>query len=157
MHDCRLALGIDESADPVVEMLDASDRRKLVENLRENLWGRRGGEQCLAGADTACIAVLRANFVRAPISSSHRIDVVRLAMALGGPRSMERLLMTNGSVDDRIAAAARMPTDSVLRRWVSHAHDSRNPSDDMSMGIAASSLGWVLIFGALAFRSSRWR
>jgi len=157
MHDCRLALGITESADPVVELLDASDRRKLVESLREELWGRRGGEQCRSGVDTACIAVLRSNFVRAPISSRHRIDVVRLAMALGGAQSMERLLMTTGSVDERLAAAARMPTDSVLRRWVSRARNARKASDDMSLGIAASSLGWVLILGAMALRSSRWR
>lgn len=158
IRDCRLALDITESVDPVVETLDASDRRKLVQDLREeNMWGRRGGEDCVRGSDSACIAFLRVNHIRAPISSSHRIDVVRLAMALGGPRSMERLLMTNGSVDDRIAAAAHMPTDAVLRRWVSRARDARKASDDMSLGIAASSLGWVLILGAMALRSSRWR
>ena len=158
--DCRLTLGLTEAADPVVDLFDAADRRKIVEEMRRNWWGRidaAAGDECLAGKDAQCIAVLRGPYFRPPVAAEHHLNIVRLAIALGGPKAMERMLTTKGSIDDRIAAAARVPTDSVLRVWVARARDTRNASADMSLGIAATSFGWILICGAMAFRGSRWR
>jgi hypothetical protein len=160
VRDCRVALGITESADPAVEWYHAADRRKLVERLRRNDYGGSdpvATDACLAGSDSACVSILRNLPLPTPVSSNQRINIVRLAISLGGSGAMERLLLTPGAVDARIAAAARMPTDSVVQLWVARARSARTVSDDMSPGIAASSIGWILLCGALAFRSSRWR
>jgi hypothetical protein len=160
VHDCRLSLGITESADPALDWFDAADRRKLVEGIRKNDYN--GGdpvatEACYAGSDSACVSILRSATLPTPVSSNQRINIVRLAISLGGSGSMERLLLTPGTVDARIAAAACVPTDSVVQLWVARARSARTVSDDMSPGIAASSLGWILLCGVLALRSSRWR
>ena len=160
VQDCRVSLGITESADPAVEWFDAAGRRKLVEGIRKNDWSGSdpvATEACYAGSDSACVSILRNSPLPTPVSSTQRINIVRLAISLGGSGAMERFLLTPGAVDVRIAAAARVPTDSVVQVWLARAHGARTVSDDMSPGIAASSIGWILLCGVLAFRSSRWR
>ena len=158
---CRLALLLDESTDPFVDLYDSGQRRSMVERMEENGWRRGRGRSpsgCLAGDDQECIAALRGlGTMPHPIRSTHRTELVQVAMAIGGAGAMQRLLTTTGGVDARLQAAAGVPTDSIVRAWVTRIRSGRKPSDDMSPAIAGLSLVWTLVFGAMALRSSRWR
>lgn len=158
---CKLALALVPSSDPATEWFNAADRHRVVERYANNAWRPVAGTwECLGGQDSACVAMLRRypNILPGtPIEGESRITLVQLATTLGGTGSRERLLLTPGTPAQRIAIAAGVSTDSVTRLWLQRARDARVPSDDMSLGIAASSLVWILACGALALRSSRWR
>jgi hypothetical protein len=70
---------------------------------------------------------------------------------------MQRLIETNGGPRERIAAAAGVPFDSVLRAWQHNLHDTRVASDAMHPSIALASVAWIFICAGLSLRSSRWR
>jgi len=158
---CRLALLLDESADPFVDLYDAAERRGLVERMEESgyhRWQGRSPTGCTAGDDGECIAALRGlGTMPHPIRSTHRRELVQVAMAIGGAGAMQRFLSTRGGIDARIQSAAGVPTDSVVHAWIGRVRGGRKPSDDMSPAIAGFSLAWTLVFGAMALRSSRWR
>jgi hypothetical protein len=162
LRDCQLALGVIPTMDPVTQWLDAADRRRLVrdrvtyENRRR--WDAKSVDACTTGSDTACIAVLRRlPEVPAPLHSWHRLALVQLTATLGGAAAMERLLLTPGTQSERIAAAARLPADSVVHLWLRRAREAEVGSQDMSLEIATASLIWILGCAGLALRSSRWR
>lgn len=160
---CQLSLSLLPVSDTVMELFDAADRRRMVQNAPE--WERRFTEtatleKCEAGVDSACAVVLRrpgGAGLPDPVPTTHRLAVVQLATSLGGRGAYERLLLTDGTPAQRISAAAKIPIDSVMRIWVARARNARLGSEAMSLGIAASSVVWVLAFGALAMRGSRWR
>lgn len=162
VRDCRIALGLQAADDPVTQFLDSDDRRRLADELpgyeaRRRRFPRQM-EACLAGSDIACIEVLRSSpNIPAPLHSWHRLSVLQLAADIGGAGSMERVLTTSGTPAERIAAGAGIPTDSVIRLWVDRARHVSPPSEDISLGIAASSVVWILAFAGMALRSSRWR
>lgn len=163
MKACRLALAITPVADVATEWFNASDRRALIARNDRTGWASirpETAESCKAGNDSLCIAIIRAHpdvTIGPPLRQMHRVTIVQLAGAIGGEGAYERLLTTPGSLDERIAAAARVPTDSVLRVWTARAKGVELPSDDMSPMIALTSVGWILVCGALALRSSRWK
>jgi hypothetical protein len=161
---CKLALLLEPSDDPLMQWYDAADRRRFVREGRGEYLRRFDrnpalGETCLAGSDSACIEAIRGAVGRMPdaVPSSSRLQLAQLAATIGGTGAMERLLSTPGQPSARISAAAGIPTDSLLKIWLDRARATQPGSQDMSFGIAASSLAWVLIFGALALRSGRWR
>jgi hypothetical protein len=161
MDACKITLGLAPTTDPATQWFDAADRRRLIQSHASWGYSSPSGEfQCLAGSDSVCIEILRRHPYRmpgAPAVQTHRVALAQMAIALGGPGATERLLMTAGTPSERLAAAARLPADSLIRLWRQRVRDARIASDDMSVGIAASSLVWVLACAALALRSSRWR
>ena len=160
LAQCRLALRLKEPSDPVVDLYDDTDRRRLVGHVEDDWRGRSlssGAGVCIAGNDETCIALLRGLEIPDPVSSAHRVQLVQVAMSMGGADAMQRLLLTSGTLDERLAAAARTPTDSVVRVWLHHVRSGSKSSEDMSPLIAGFSLGWTVLFGAMALRSSRWR
>jgi hypothetical protein len=76
---------------------------------------------------------------------------------MGGPGALDRLLTSNGSPSEALAAAAGAPIDSVLRRWQRNVHDSSIGSEDLSVKIVLMTLGWIAVLLALVSRISRWR
>lgn len=160
MVPCRKILGLTPTADPVLEWFDAAARRKVVERLGHDI--RRidysGTDRCLAGVDSACISVLQRSKQISPVAlSGHRVALVQLALQMGGQESLARLLTAKGTPAERIADAAGVSADSVVRVWHGRVRNVRIPSDDMSLVIAAASLGWIGLLGALALRNSKWR
>lgn len=156
---CRLALRITESADPLTQLYDSTDRRRLVDMLARDSWrgAPPGTDACLSGSDAACVTILRRGHSAHPVSAVHRSQLLQVAMVVGGPGAMERLMSTNGGVDARLAAAARAPTDTLLKAWLARVRAGEKPSDNMSPALAAVSVGWILAFTVLGLRSSRWR
>jgi hypothetical protein len=160
VRDCRLAFALAPTTDPATELFNAADRRALVAAHGRWYNGRidaRTIDHCLGGADSACVSLLRNTVLPMPISNALRRSLVQLAIAVGGANAMERLLMTDGSIDERLAAAARVSTDSLFRVWSVRVRDTMQAPDNMSVGIAGVALGWILVCGGLAARSSRWR
>lgn len=159
---CRVALGLTPSRDPVMDWLSAAERRQIVHQLDDRYWVRMDREAariCYGGSDSTCAALLHASreFLPDPIATLRRSELFQLAMVSGGPGAMERALLTRGTPEQRLVAAARLPADSIVRRWLTLVRDVRKPSEDMSPIVAATSMGWILFCGALAYRSSRWR
>lgn len=166
---CRLALGIDIAADPATQWFDSTARRAFVQ-ADAHFWRRVAnfGDQslralaaeCLEGADSACIEVIRRYpdpGLPDPIPSLYREQLLRLAIAVGGTAAMERALLTEGSVGDRLAAAAGVSVDSLMGLWVARLQAAGGKSEAMSLRIAAMSTFWVLVCLGLSLRSSRWR
>jgi hypothetical protein len=115
---------------------------------------------CYRGATADCVALLglapAKDTTPLPINPM-RTTFVQEAARLGGAGAYERLVTAPGGVRERIAAAARVPFDSVVRSWQYNIRNTRVASDAMSPTIAAASLGWIVLCVGLSLRSSRWR
>jgi hypothetical protein len=160
LRACAITLGLTPVTDRAHEWFDAFTRRAVVERHQWN--ARQTSEEatrrCLEGDDEGCVLVIRrGGVIVSTVPPSHRAALAQLAVQLGGPGAIDRLLRTPGSPSQRLEAAAGIPTDSLLAQWHRRIRDSRMPSDAVSFRIAGMSLAWVLMFGALALRSSRWR
>lgn len=158
---CSLGLGLPPATDPATQLLDSAGRQSFVEKTRGNYYWNvarsRQLRQCIdEHSDTSCIAAIRLINVN-DIMPGARAMLTQVSIQMGGTKGFERLLNASGTPSDRIAAAAGVSADSVVRVWQRRMHDTRLPSQDMTPAIAMGSLAWVLAFGALSLRSSRWR
>lgn len=160
MRSCRLSLGLDSTRDRAREWYDAPARVALVRDREWHL-GRtddRATRACLEGDDAACVALLnKSDVMEAPGSNSARASLAQLAVQLGGVGAIERLLLTPGGPGRRLEAASGMSLDSLVGEWHRRMQSARLPSSDISPMIIGASLAWLLVFGALSLRSSRWR
>ena len=158
---CRIVFDFVAVADPVMDLYDAAGRRRRVKSQSRQFYSGDAGaeaEDCVAGADAACIAFMRKHpELNDPVPGLRRLALATIAMQVGGRSGFERMLTATGAPAERLATAAGVPVDSVVRVWLARVRNTRLPSRDMTPGIAASSLGWMLVCGLLALRSSRWR
>jgi hypothetical protein len=160
---CALALGVIGADDPAVRWFDAAGRRERV---------RRGGYRlrvdngalyngCLTQrVDAACTALLHllpADDFDPPLGTSARQSLLTLALDLGGPDAVTRMRASPDTREAQLAAAARIPADSLVRMWRREILAARSSNPSMSWGMALASLLWVTTCGALALRSSPWR
>jgi hypothetical protein len=159
MKACNVMLGFTPVSDAVLEWYNVAGRRHVVqlEAYRDGKFATAGMKSCLAGNDEECIRVIRARHLGGWGAGVGRGALLRQAFAMGGHGAIERLLLTNGTPAERIAAAAHAPIDSVVAAWRHNVHDSRVPSDNMSPSMALMSAAWICACAALALRSSRWR
>jgi hypothetical protein len=95
--------------------------------------------------------------VPAATSPDVRRSLVRYALKIGGPGAFDRFATTDGTASERIAAAAKIPTDSVIGRWRTALVESQGSPTAIDLETAISALCWAAACGALALRSSRWR
>ena len=161
---CRVALMLAPGADPILEWHDSTTRQSLVRRFGSyaRRMDQRAVQQCLAGSDASCIAVLqlfpRETF-REPTAAAVRSGFLRYALAVGGEGAVERLLSVDGAGQPmaRLEAASRLPVDSLIGSWRGRIHSTRAPSEDLTVGITILSLAWATGMGALSLRSSRWR
>jgi hypothetical protein len=58
---------------------------------------------------------------------------------------------------ERLALAAAMPADSLLRRWRAEIMAGRPHPVPIAAAAGWAALGWCVAFGLLALRSTRWR
>jgi hypothetical protein len=123
---------------------------------------RRGNgaatRRCLDGNDEGCVIALRAApSVHLQVAPGLRRSLAELALQMGGPGAFERLYLSRGTPAERLTQTAGAPVDSIVRLWHARVRDTRATSDAMTKEIAAMSLVWILMCGALSLRSSRWR
>ncbi len=160
---CALALGVLGTEDPVVRWFDAAERRDRAHHVTYQFRSDNAAlyNACQARkADSACIALLRllpTDEIDPPLGSMARQSLVTLALDLGGPDAMTRMRSAPNDRDAQLAAAARIPTDSLVQLWRSQVLAAHSSNPSMTWGMALTSLLWVMACGALALRSSPWR
>lgn len=160
---CMQALGLVPVDDIPFTLFDAAQRRGMIEWNAFVLQRRDPAAytRCVQGGNQAtCDSLVRsipANAVPQPVPAAVRQNLIRYALLVGGEGALDRLANTKGPIGDRIAAAARMPIDSVVSGWHSNIMRSQNSSTAIDATTALSSLFWACLCGALALRSSRWR
>lgn len=164
---CAMAMGLPSSDDPVrSQYLTPAERRLAVTRFGSVLDDAYSGSkaayhECLAGADGACMALLRMLPLRLlprPLGAESRLALVQLALRLGGRRAFQRLLdASDGPPERAILAAAAVPLDSLFGQWRREVIASRPAPVTVTMGGALTALGWTVLVSALSLRSSRWR
>lgn len=160
LRDCRHVLGLDSARSRVREHYDSAGRRYIVQRNAEQLKRRdfAATASCLAGADSACVAVLERGFVDVSIASiGQRMALLQLAIQRGGPDAAARVLSAKGTPAQQLEAISRLPIDSLAGAWHSRIRNERVASDNMSPGMALASIGWLALFGVMAARNKRWR
>ena len=159
---CRAALGLLDGHDPVAVWFDARERRALVQRrtVVELRTVRAAADACLTGkSDAGCLEVLHAvEFLEPPLSIEARHSLARLALAAGGRAAYGRLQRSVGRpLSERLAIAAALPSDSLMARWRSTILAARPKAVTLAARGAWIALGWAVVFGLLALRSTRWR
>jgi len=158
MHACQLTLLLTPVKDRATEWFDSTGRHRYVSARTFDVSPVELA--CQGGNDKACIAAIRNydwNRTSFPATGVLITSVTQTAMRIGGHDALDRLLSSKGTPAVALEAAAGVPLDSVLRVWQRNARETRLPSQDVSLGIAGSSLLWILVCGALSLRSSKWR
>jgi hypothetical protein len=171
---CSDALGLGSRADIVSTWYTPVERRDRVlawagyDPVRGRFnapgrWtteSRRAVERC-AGLETddACDGFIDPAYTSwAPLAPHIRETVVARALELGGSTAWTRLLQDpEMAPGDALAYAAGAPLEELLEAWREWVVAGR---PDVHAGLAGSgglALLWILIFAALAARSTRWR
>jgi hypothetical protein len=166
---CRQLLGIEPVADPWTELFDASGRRIWIARrlgwLRSTTWpgyATRAGlfRRCVdEGEDAACLDLVR-EFPTPAFRGSARTSrsVVFVARSVGGDGTYTRLVAdTTAPLGDRLAAAARMPLDSLLATWQQAVRAAEPVPTRVGRVTGWTSFLAVVLAGVLALRSTRWR
>lgn len=161
---CRTLLGLDSLPDPLRLFPTLAERQKVARFLYaayDQAGLRADVIPCLAGSDSSCqaaLARLRPNELPAPVPARVRGGVALLAIRSGGRAAYARLMADSlAPMGRRLSDAAGGPLDSLLSQWHALVVSARpRPVAIPSFG-AVVGLGWGLIFGVAALRSSRWR
>ena len=161
IDQCRHGFAFEIPEDPIMMWYDVADRRRIGSR---NLQYRRRDpnvQRCAEGDDRACIAELRtwaANDLPAPLSAGARHSLAWVALGLGGDGALERFESSaDTSMQKRLEAAARMPSDSLISAWRDSVMAARPRPVTASGGTAWAAVMWGGLLGILAMRSSRWR
>jgi hypothetical protein len=160
--ECRRALGLIPSANPAADWYTDAGRRALVQRRRrpsERLYPRRAAQhdQCLEGNDAACSAALSDWNVGPPLGPMTRETLVQHAFRTGGPAAYSRLRTTTGTIEERLAAAAGVSGDVLIRSWQDTTLDAAGQPTAANVPIVLTALSWIGVFTLLALRSTRWR
>jgi hypothetical protein len=159
---CREALLLAGTEDRLERWYDAPRRRQLAQSRRRlRAVSPASYDACIAGDDAACdvaLAFLPPADVPQPLPVAARQSLVHVAVELGGRDAFARLLQpTSASMDERLSAAAGMPSDSVLVAWRTRVMAAQPQRDGAPGSTEALALVWTAFFGFLATRSTRWR
>jgi hypothetical protein len=162
LSGCRSALGVVDGGDPLLLWYDAPERRALVQRTQDTHGWRThdATDACVvASSDAACLEVLRAlSWMDPPLSGEARHSLARLVLSVGGRAAYVRLLRSAGRpLSERLAIAAGLPSDSLMRRWRTTILAARPRAVTLSAPGAWMALSWAVGFGLLALRSTRWR
>jgi hypothetical protein len=155
---CAAALGLGEG-DPAVLAYDAAERRALVAHSTDLLGRLRSAvDACTLGSDSACLDVLHARGFEPPLSTDARQLLVRLTLVSGGRGALGQLAHgASRSLSRRFALAAGMPVDSLILAWRRTIIEAKPKPVTIAAARAWTALGWIVLMGWMAFRSSRWR
>lgn len=125
--------------------------------------GTEGTPDCIGGDVEPCAALLRLHerdlpsIPERPLLMARRV-LMQVALEMGGEGAYGRMLSAQGgTVGDQLAAAAAVPVDTVLRRWHTAVMAARPESTILTKKGAWMAFFWVVLFVAVASRSSRWR
>ena len=160
---CKKTLGLMDEADPATAWYDSAGRRAAARSNRD--WtGEPAAEvmPCLRGGDSVCIELLRSSssfryWLEPPGSERARRALVQHAMAGHESASLERIGGAPDSVQVILGAIAEQPLDSTIAQWQRKVHGGGVESQSAPVRTVMFGLGWVVVMGALALRTPRWR
>ncbi len=167
--DCRNALALSESPDPLQQWYpSAGERRALVFRSFAEYFGysdhgahKSGLQQCGAGSDAACTELLRSlppGALPRPLAYDARAALLHIALRLGGREAYHRLIATPTlPIPQRLAGAAGVSVDSLVSLWRSEILAARPAPVTLPPWGPWAALGWTAVFAVCALRSSRWR
>ena len=163
---CRSILDLNRSPDSFMRWYSTPGERRAVLRRSFTEYFNRPAtvgrwRACMAGADSACIELLRtlpANTVPPPLGTDARQLLAHTTLRIGGPESYRRLLAdSNLALDDRLSRTAGINVDSIVARWRADVIAGRPAPVALPPWGAVAAIGWILVFGGCAMRSSRWR
>jgi hypothetical protein len=119
---CRLWLGIDRDSAPYTMRYSVAELRTYFSAGSQEWYAARSdrGLSCLQGEDAACVeyAMHVGRPQQAPSADAGRKSLVRALHALHGRAAVARALADSvGSIGDRLARAAGINEDSLVREW----------------------------------------
>ncbi|MFN8652503.1 MAG: hypothetical protein U0133_11405 [Gemmatimonadales bacterium] len=161
---CRTLLELDSVFDPLRVYPTLEERQKIARLLYvayDQAGLRAEVVPCLSGVDAACKAAvtkLPKEQLPKPASPLLRAALAQLAVKIGGRDGYSRLMADSlAPMSVRLSGAAGIPLDSLLSRWHDEVIAARpRPVAIPPFGVAVG-LGWGLVLGLVAVRSSRWR
>ena len=158
---CAAALGLGPDARPDAWYSD-EDIRSLLERVlpaRRDSSVLAARQQCVSRNDRAACRTALAAFapgeIPPPVAAGARRLLLDVALELGGEGALERLLAPEGSLDERIARAARAPIDSVVLAWRERLDRAAPAPTRLAPSVAIASVGWSAFFILLAGRRRR--
>lgn len=163
---CETALGLGDSVDAFLRWYPSgAERRTLLLRSYDDYFNRGATSvmwrTCLAGDDGACTELLRSlprNIIPRPLDFDARRLLVDIALRSGGREAYGRLLADSGDpLAARLAAAAGIPNDSLLRQWRAAILASRPVPVVLSRWAVLAAVGWTVLLAACGMTSSRWR
>ena len=161
---CRSLLDLDPDSDPLRLFPTLAERQKLARLLSaayRETGVRADAMSCLAGSDSSCqAALMRLPPEQIPQLTPRvlRAGLTTLALRLGGREAYTRLMADSlAPMAARLAGASGAPLDSLLGLWHAAVVGARPRPVAIPPFGAAVGVGWGLVFGLLALRSSRWR
>ncbi len=168
---CRVGFALDSMpTDRVSAWYDASDLPTLARTAGDQ--GQRGWmlgavgvdeqDACIARqSDQACrrmLAMLPASAFRVPMPDAARASLTRLAFETGGARAIERMRASaDTTIGGQLAAAAGIPVNELLGRWMSRVVAARPASPLPSASFVLASLACIAVCVAWAIRGQPWK
>ena len=160
---CRIALGLASGGIPVAYP-DPEDRRRAVRLVLERGHVPFDGplvDACIAGRGaescTTLLGGLAPDALPALSGARVRATLLEVALLMGGDEGYRRLRGSVGRpMEERLAFAAGVPLDTLLRRWQARMSADR-VEDSAGFGSGLVAIGWALLFLGCAVGSSRWR
>jgi hypothetical protein len=155
---CATSLEIEPPADKLAAFYGPRDYPSLVER-----YGVQAHDPdsvaatvklCIRANDpSACARSVTRVPVGGPIPAQARQSLVALALEMGGPKALDRLLDGTGSTRERLASVAGVSADSLLQLWRIRVQASRPEHNLAPVGFAA--IGWMLVLALVTLRRPR--
>lgn len=164
---CRSVLDLDDSDSSYLRWYASpAERRALLLRSFADYFNRRPAtaatwRECTGGNDTECVQLLRTlprGSIPPPLGTdAHRL-LVHVALRIGGRDAYGRLLADSSvALGERLAAAAGVRLDTLVLRWRADVLAARPAAVTLPRWGVPVALGWILLLGGCALRSSRWR
>ena len=157
--ECWVALGIEEVEEPALRWYTPEERRLAVRRVGSmRLTWMEDFEACVhGGSDRACVRHLERG-TPLPLDSRVTHSLVSFALDAGGAGAYQRLLAASDrSLPEALGEAAGMDPDALVSVWVGEIRGARPDRRGEARRSSWATLLWIVVFAALAMRSTRWR
>lgn len=158
---CAISLGLRLGADTLAEWYSTDTWPGLAARMEWQFSGRAAWlrDRCADARDLdACRTVLSPRSVLPPVGSSGRQLLMTLALEAGGAGAFGRLTADSGAtMEQRLAAAAGAPVDTLLSRWIRAVSAALPGSPAPRSAEVFLTLAWTTAVLMMAVRGSRWR
>jgi hypothetical protein len=136
---------------------DAMQRSWMYQHLsrdeQDACVGERRPEAC-----RHMLSLIPPEAFRIPMPDAARASLARLAMEIGGPQAVSRLRTSSAAtVGGQLAAAAGIPADELLGRWMQQVIAARPHSPLPGVVFVVASLACIGVCLGWAMRSAPWR